>query len=46
MIPELANIKTLRKKLGLTQSGFAGQVGVSQSLVAKIEAGRIDPSYS
>ena len=46
MIPELANIKTLRMKLGLTQSGFANQVGVSQSLIAKIEAGRIDPSFS
>ncbi|RMF55376.1 CBS domain-containing protein, partial [Candidatus Woesearchaeota archaeon] len=39
-------IKKLRKKLGLTQGELAKQAGVSQSLIAKIEAGSIDPTYS
>ncbi|MBI2139637.1 CBS domain-containing protein [Candidatus Woesearchaeota archaeon] len=46
MYPELAEIKQVRRKLELTQAKFAQQVGVSQSLIAKIEAGRLDPSYS
>jgi len=36
----------MRKKLGLTQKQLANISGVSQSLIAKIESGKIDPSYS
>jgi len=43
---ELQNIKKMRMALGLTQHQFAKQAGVSQSLVAKIEAGKVDPTYS
>src|SRR5207249_46128 len=32
--------------LGLTQSRLAISAGVSQSIIAKIEAGSVDPSYS
>ena len=32
--------------LGLTQHQFAKNAGVSQSLIAKIESGRVDPTYS
>lgn len=39
-------VKRYRKKLGLTQYGLAKAAGVSQSLIAKLESGRIDPSYS
>lgn len=46
MLPELHAILRNRRRLGLTQSELARQAGVSQSLVAKIEAGRLDPSYS
>ena len=46
MITELQQIKKIRKQLNLTQHQFAKQVGVSQSLIAKIESERIDPSYS
>ena len=43
---ELQNIKKIRMALNLTQHQFAKNAGVSQSLIAKIEAGRVDPSYS
>lgn len=43
---ELSSIKEMRRRLGLTQQKLAKIAGVSQSLIAKIEAGRIDPAYS
>ena len=46
MISELEQIKTLRKKFGITQAQLARTANVSQSLIAKIESGRIDPTYS
>src|SRR3989344_7110106 len=42
----LEEIKNLRKKFNLNQKELAERAGVSQSLIAKIEAGKIDPSYS
>ena len=46
MTYELEEVKKIRKKLGLTQIGLANRAGVSQSLIAKIESGRIDPTYT
>jgi len=46
MITEISEIKRIRKKLNLTQTELAKRAGVSQSLIAKVEAGRIDPTYS
>ncbi len=46
MITNLEEIKKIRKKLGLTQSELAKLSGVSQSLIAKLESGRIDPSFT
>jgi len=42
----LDDLKRIRKRLGLTQKELAAKAGVSQSLIAKIEAGRLDPAYS
>ena len=35
----------MRNALGITQAKLANEAGVSQSLIAKIEAGRVDPTY-
>jgi predicted transcriptional regulator len=43
--PELKQIKTKRFALGLTQQYLAKQANISQSLLAKIEAGNVVPSY-
>jgi len=43
---DLSRIRELRKKLGITQNALARMSGVSQSLIAKIESGRLDPAYS
>ncbi len=42
----LTEIKTLRKKYHLNQKELARQANVSQSLIAKVEAGKIDPSFT
>ena len=46
MISELSQIKRVRKSFGLTQAELARHAGVSQSLIAKVESGRIDPTYT
>ena len=43
---ELEEVRKIRKKLGMTQTELANRAGVSQSLIAKIESGRIDPTYT
>jgi predicted transcriptional regulator len=43
---EIERIGKMRKRLGLTQKELATLSGVSQSLIAKIESGKIDPAYS
>ena len=45
MLPDLGEIKARRISAGLTQSRLASLSGVSQSLIAKIESGNIEPSY-
>lgn len=46
MIASLEDIKKIRRRFGLTQSELAKLSGVSQSLIAKLESGRIDPSFT
>ena len=43
---DIKRLKEIRKKLSITQQAFAKRANVSQSLIAKIESGAIDPSYS
>ncbi|MBI2129838.1 CBS domain-containing protein [Candidatus Woesearchaeota archaeon] len=45
-MPELEEIKILRRKLGITQSDLAKLANVSQSFIAKLEARLIEPSYT
>ena len=42
----MQDIARLRKKLGLTQTELADRSGVSQSLIARLEARAVDPRYS
>lgn len=42
----LENIKRIRRNLNLTQKQLSSIAEVSQSLIAKIESGKIEPSYS
>lgn len=46
MLYELKRIKQMRLQLGLTQIQLAKLANVSQSLIAKVERERIEPSYS
>lgn len=46
MFPTLEDIAKRRRQLGIKQSELAKMTGVSQSLIAKLEAGTIDSSYT
>ncbi len=46
MVFDISQLRKIRKHLDLTQHAFAKETGISQSMVAKIEAGRLDPTYS
>src|SRR3989344_6978427 len=46
MLPNLDEIKRRRKVLGLTQTQLAKESGVSQSLIAKLEIGKLEPTYT
>ncbi|NYZ75369.1 CBS domain-containing protein [Candidatus Micrarchaeota archaeon] len=46
MLPDISEVKVLRRKTGLTQAQLASAAGVSQSLIAKIEGGRLQPGYA
>jgi predicted transcriptional regulator len=45
MLPRLEEIPKRRRLLGLSQTELARFAGVSQSMIAKIESGKIEPSY-
>ena len=46
MVFDITQLKRIRKQLELTQQQFAQLAGISQSMVAKIESSRLDPTYS
>ena len=45
MLPDIKSIKMRRKILGITQKDLARHTETSQSFIAKLESGRINPSY-
>ncbi|MFX0169327.1 MAG: CBS domain-containing protein [Candidatus Hodarchaeota archaeon] len=45
-VPTPKELQELRKKAGLTQVELASKVGISQSLVARIEKGQVNPSIT
>ncbi len=46
MLEDIKQLKKLRKNLQITQKELSQQAGVSQSFIAKVESGRLDPTYS
>ncbi len=46
MLPPIEEIAKKRRALGIKQAELAKMSGVSQSLIAKLEAGKIESSYS
>ena len=46
MVFDITQLRKIRKQLDMTQHKFAMEIGVSQSMIAKIEAGKLDPTYS
>ena len=45
-IIEPRQLKKIRTQLGYTQGALAKAAGVSQSIIAKIEAGTVDPTFN
>lgn len=45
-LPDISLIKRMRKQIGVNQIQLAKEAGVSQSLIARIESGKVDPAYS
>lgn len=45
MFPEISSVKRKRTLAGLSQKELATLSNVSQSMIAKIESGKIEPSY-
>jgi predicted transcriptional regulator len=45
ILPPIQEIKKRRLALGISQKRLASSVGASQSLIAKIESSRVNPSY-
>jgi predicted transcriptional regulator len=46
LLPELKEIRERRLRLRMSQRDLAKNLGVSQSLIAKIERSKVSPSYS
>jgi len=46
MLPSIEEVAKKRRIMGLTQQKLARLAGVSQSLIAKLESQKIDPSYT
>jgi len=46
MVFDILQIKKIRRQLNLTQHQLAQKIGISQSMIAKLESGKLDPTYS
>jgi len=46
MVFDITQLRKIRKQLDMTQHAFAKELGISQSMVAKIESDKLDPTYS
>jgi predicted transcriptional regulator len=46
MLPNLSEIKAQRKKLNITQNELSNLTNISQSLITKIESGKLEPTYN
>jgi predicted transcriptional regulator len=46
MMWNLEDIRKMRRQLGITQNALAKLSGVSQSMIAKTESGKLDPGFS
>ncbi|MHA2170591.1 MAG: CBS domain-containing protein [Candidatus Kariarchaeaceae archaeon] len=44
-LPEILELRRMRKVIGLTQDELAQRAGLSQSMIAKIEIGSLNPTY-
>jgi predicted transcriptional regulator len=46
LLPELVDIKTIRKSLNISQKELGRLLGIPQSTISRIENGTMDPPYS
>jgi len=46
MVFDITYLKKIRRQVNLTQKEFSRKAGVSQSMIAKIESGKLDTAYS
>ena len=46
ILPDLIEFRRIRNIVGLTQKQLAQRAGISQSMIAKIENGTLNPSYN
>ncbi|WP_010916441.1 helix-turn-helix domain-containing protein [Thermoplasma volcanium] len=46
MMPNIDELRKMRKNLGISQKDLARVTGVSQSYIARLEKGTINPTYS
>ena len=46
ILPDLREIKELRKRLDISQEDLGKIINVNQSIISRIESGKIDPPYS
>ena len=45
-LPDLKELKYLRRKLEVTQKELSGAIGIPQATISRIESGKGNPTYS